>query len=173
MGVSCDGLTASLVIQAGQFASVLLYDTRGLQANDKPLSVTELNMSPTKVTGVHWNPAIPDMFTVTWEDGRLALFTVSPAGLTDCLTLPPEAGVAAMDWSPKGKQLVVIRRNCDLVQYKPDLSVAKYPKLVEMKTVKGKNILAKLLTLALSHDNLFFKSITFIQAHDKRFIDGG
>ena len=137
MGVSCDGLTASLVIQAGQFASVLLYDTRGLLANDKPLSVTELNMSPTKVTGVHWNPAIPDMFTVTWEDGRLALFTVSPAGLTDCLTLPPEAGVAAMDWSPKGKQLVVIRRNCDLVQYKPDLSVAKYPKLVEMKTVKG------------------------------------
>ena len=124
-------------MQAGQFASVLLYDTRGLLTSDKPLSVTELNMSPSRVTGVHWNPAIPDMFAVTWEDGRLALFTVSPTGLTDCLTLPPEAGVAAMDWSPKGKQLVVIRRNCDLVQYKPDLSVAKYPKLVEMKTVKG------------------------------------
>ena len=42
-----------------------------------------------------------------------------------------------MDWSPKGKQLVVIKKNCELVQYKPDLSVAKYPKLQEMKTVKG------------------------------------
>ena len=137
VGVSCDGLTSSLVIQAGQFASCLLYDTRGLLAGDKPLSVTSLNMSPSQVTGVHWNPAIADMFAVTWADWRLALFTVSQEGSTDCLTLPPEAGVAAMDWSPKGKQLVVLRTNCDLIQYKPDLSVAKYPKLVEMKTVKG------------------------------------
>ena len=89
------------------------------------------------MTGVHWNPALANMFTVTWANGSLALYTVSPAGQTDCLTLPPDAGVAAMDWSPKGKQLVVIKTNCDLVQYKPDLSVAKYPKLQEMKTVKG------------------------------------
>ena len=30
-----------------------------------------------------------------------------------------------MAWSPKGKQLVVVKKNKDLVQYKPDLSVAK------------------------------------------------
>ena len=142
VGVSCDRLTSSVVIQSGKFPSCLLYDTRGLvsaPAPDKPLSVTELNTVAAGVamTGVHWNPALANMFTVTWANGSLALYTVSPAGQTDCLTLPPDAGVAAMDWSPKGKQLVVIKTNCDLVQYKPDLSVAKYPKLQEMKTVKG------------------------------------
>ena len=127
---------------------------------DKPLSVTEFNTTVDTVQmtgkrldideksnnsydetfflGFHWNPALADMFTVTWADGSLALYTVNKDGGTDCLSLPPAAGVASMDWSPKGKQLVVIKDNCDLVQYKPDLSVPKYPKLQEMKTVKGK-----------------------------------
>ena len=82
--------------------------------------------------------SIAEMLAVTWSDGSLALYTVkADTGAADCLTLPPDAAVAAMDWSPKGKQLVVVRANCDLVQYKPDFSVAKYPKLQEMKTVKG------------------------------------
>ena len=65
------------------------------------------------------------MFCVTWEDGSLALYSVKADGSTDCLTLPSAAGVVAMAWSPKGKQLVVVKKNKDLVQYKPDLSVAK------------------------------------------------
>ena len=45
VGVSCDGLTVSVVVRMGQFSSCLLYDTRGLLTTppDKPLSMTELN----------------------------------------------------------------------------------------------------------------------------------
>ena len=87
------------------------------------------------MTGLYWKPALPDMFCVTKLDGSLALHTVEADGSTDCLTLPPAAGVVAMAWSPKGKQLVVVKKSRDLVQYKPDLTVAKYPTLKEMKTI--------------------------------------
>ena len=141
VGVSCDGLTVSVVVRLGQFLSCLLYDLRGLLSSppDKPLSCTELNTTSSSVqmSGLVWNPALPDMFCISWRDGSLALYTVTPAGQTDCLTLPPATGVRAMDWSPRGKQLVVIKENCELVQYKPDLSVPKYPKLQEMKKLPG------------------------------------
>ena len=87
------------------------------------------------MTGLYWKPALPDMFCVTKLDGSLALHTVEADGSTDCLTLPPAAGVVAMAWSPKGKQLVVVKKSRDLVQYKPDLTVVKYPTLKEMKTI--------------------------------------
>ena len=141
VGVSCDGLTVSVVVRMGQFSSCLLYDTRGLLTTppDKPLSMTELNTtsSSVKMSGLVWNPALPDMFCTSWEDGSLALYTLNPTGQTDCLTLPPATGARALDWSPRGKQLVVIKQNCELVQYKPDFSVAKYPKLQEMKKIPG------------------------------------
>jgi hypothetical protein len=127
VGVSCDGLTTSILVKVGQFPTCLLFDTRGLVTSPPDLALT----------GLHWNPALPDMFCVTWEDGSLALYSVKADGSTDCLTLPPAAGVVAMAWSPKGKQLVVVKKNKDLVQYKPDLSVAKYPTLKEMKTIPG------------------------------------
>ena len=63
VGVSCDGLTASVVVSGcGQFPALLLYDTRGLLAAppDKPLSVTPLNTAAAScsITGVRWNPAL-------------------------------------------------------------------------------------------------------------------
>ena len=141
VGVSCDGLTVSVVVRLDQFLSCLLYDTRALlkSPTTKPLSRTELNTTSSAVplTGLVWNPALPNMFCTSWLDGSLALYTVTAAGETDCLSLPPATGVRALDWSPRGKQLVVIKQNCELVQYKPDLSVPKYPKLQEMKKIPG------------------------------------
>ena len=43
----------------------------------------------------------------------------------DTSTLPPGAMVSCVSWSPKGKQLVAGKLDGKLVQYKPDLSVAK------------------------------------------------
>jgi len=156
VGVSCDGLTTSIVVKVGQFPTCLLYDTRGILTSppDLPLSSTSLNTSSTMMTGLYWNPALADMFCVTWEDGSLALYTVKTDGATDCLTLPP-AGVVDMAWSPKGKQLVVLKSNRDLVQYKPDLSVAKYPNLKEMKTIPGP-----------AHDSLVPVSISWLSTYE-------
>ena len=116
--------------------------------------------------------SIAEMLAVTWSDGSLALYTVkADTGAADCLTLPPDAAVAAMDWSPKGKQLVVVRANCDLVQYKPDFSVAKYPKLQEMKTVKGEYLqfnssLLKLFPPGPSQTGLKGVSVTWLSTYE-------
>ena len=137
LGCSCDGRTVSLVVQLGQFPACLLYCTAALLAgHTAPLSNTTLNTSSSALASLAWNPALPDMFTLTFADGSLALYTVTETGSTDCLTLQ-EAGAAGLAWSPKGKQLVVVRASGELVQYKPDLTVAKYPKLKEMKRIPG------------------------------------
>ena len=138
VGVSCDGLTTSIVVNVGQFPTCFLYNTRGIFSSptELPLSSTILNNTSDRVvmTGLPWDPSLPYMFCVTWLDGSLSLYTVKADGSTDCITFPPAAGVVAMAWSPKGKQLVVVKKSRDLVQYKPDLTVAKYA-LKDMKII--------------------------------------
>ena len=75
------------------------------------------------MTSLCWNPAVATMFTVTFTDGSLALYSVKDEPV--CLTLPPAEGILATSWSPKGKQLVAARQDGSLTQYKPDLKAAK------------------------------------------------
>merc|ERR1712032_462521 len=46
-------------------------------------------------------------------------------GGANCDTLPPATGVVAISWSPKGKQMVAVKKDGSLTQYKPDLKEAK------------------------------------------------
>ena len=152
VGASCDGLTVSVVYlpPACTSPTLLLYDTRGLllPSPDSPFASHVLNTSSSLVTGVHWNPTIAATFCVTFADGALAMYTLGVAsgnvGGANCDTLPPATGVVAISWSPKGKQMVAVKKDGSLTQvfghsfknailtmclvysqYKPDLKEAK------------------------------------------------
>ena len=124
VGASCDGLTVSVVYlpPACTSPTLLLYDTRGLllPSPDSPFASHVLNTSSSLVTGVHWNPTIAATFCVTFADGALAMYTLGVAsgnvGGANCDTLPPATGVVAISWSPKGKQMVAVKKDGSLTQ---------------------------------------------------------
>ena len=124
VGASCDGLTVSVVYlpPASTSPTLLLYDTRGLllPSPDSPFASHVLNTSSSLVTGVHWNPTIAATFCVTFADGALAMYTLGVAsgnvGGANCDTLPPATGVVAISWSPKGKQMVAVKKDGSLTQ---------------------------------------------------------
>ena len=124
VGASCDGLTVSVVYlpPASTSPTLLLYDTRGLllPSPDLPFGSHMLNTSSSLVTGVHWNPTIAATFCVTFADGALAMYTLGVAsgnvGGANCDTLPPATGVVAISWSPKGKQMVAVKKDGSLTQ---------------------------------------------------------
>ena len=124
VGASCDGLTVSVLYlpPACTSPTLLLYDTRGLllPSPDSPFDSHVLNTSSSSVTGVHWNPTIAATFCVTFADGALAMYTLGVAsgnvGGANCDTLPPATGVVAISWSPKGKQMVAVKKDGSLTQ---------------------------------------------------------
>ena len=75
---------------------------------------------------IAWNPVVPEMLAVVFTNGSLAMYLVKADGSKfDTSTIPPGAMVSCVSWSPKGKQIVAGKLDGKIVQYKPDLSVAK------------------------------------------------
>ena len=69
---------------------------------------------------------MPKMLAVVFTNGSLAMYLVKADGSKfDTSTIPPGAMVSCVSWSPKGKQIVAGKLDGKIVQYKPDLSVAK------------------------------------------------
>ena len=69
---------------------------------------------------------MPEMLAVVFTNGSLAMYLVKADGSKfDTSTIPPGAMVSCVSWSPKGKQIVAGKLDGKIVQYKPDLSVAK------------------------------------------------
>ena len=66
-----------------------------------------------------------DVFVAVLRDGSLGLFEIKEGNQTTVSGLGKDAAAVSVSWSPKGKQFVVGRPGGSLVQYKPDLTVAR------------------------------------------------
>lgn len=72
-----------------------------------------------------WNPVAP-MFVTCMSDGSVSVYEVLDTTLKIYGSLPSSTNASAICWSPKGKQLVVGKRDGTLTQYLPNLQVAKF-----------------------------------------------
>ncbi|CAH0579299.1 unnamed protein product [Chrysodeixis includens] len=121
VAVNCDH--ELLVVTGGQLLSI--YKVTDFQnQNIAPSLTLKCDVNPsTFVSGLQWNPCIPDTIGLTYFDGTLLVSQVSSSQIKK---VPSNA--RCLCWSPKGKQLVTGNSDGTLSQYKPDLTPAKtYP----------------------------------------------
>ncbi|XP_026724949.1 nuclear pore complex protein Nup214 [Trichoplusia ni] len=121
VAVNCD--QELLVVTGGQLLTI--YKVTDFQNQNVAPSLTlKCEVSPsTFVSGLQWNPCIPDTIGLTYFDGTLLVSQVSTSQIKK---VPSKA--RCLCWSPKGKQLVTGNNDGTLSQYKPDLTPAKtYP----------------------------------------------
>ncbi|XP_017880713.1 nuclear pore complex protein Nup214 [Ceratina calcarata] len=111
---------------------VLIYDAQALARSSLQL-LYEIRISTSDanvfVNDLRWNPTVPGMLCTVASDYTLGSFkikekkekTIELKALEKFNDLDPLCSA----WSPKGKQIVVGCKNGSLVQFKPDLKVAR------------------------------------------------
>ncbi|GAU88861.1 hypothetical protein RvY_01480 [Ramazzottius varieornatus] len=131
---SSSGLVLAVHMMRQDVPVAYLYDTRAFARMDsqtQPFQIIILSSTPhNALLDFGWIP-IPEeeTFIVVMQNGSLASFQVG--GQTSGVTTKSLATGSGPDratcvsWSPKGKQFVVGRADGSLVQYKPDLTVAR------------------------------------------------
>ncbi|KAK8781972.1 hypothetical protein V5799_016690, partial [Amblyomma americanum] len=106
-----------------------MYDVRGFGGQTletRPIATVRLSTLPdVALQDFSWNPVACDMFAVCLNNGSVSIYELSGEALTILGTLPPSVGGTALCWSPKGKQLVVGKKDGSLSQYKPNMQEAK------------------------------------------------
>ncbi|OQV18268.1 putative Nuclear pore complex protein Nup214 [Hypsibius exemplaris] len=126
---SASGLTLAVAVIRQDVPVVLLYDTRAFPRRDpntQPFHTVNLSsQAGATISDFAWIPLEEDTFAVALGDGSLGLFDVKDGNQTTINGVGREAGAVSVSWSPKGKQFVVGRPDGSLVQYKPDLTVAR------------------------------------------------
>ncbi|XP_058449633.1 nuclear pore complex protein Nup214 isoform X2 [Malaya genurostris] len=127
MATSCDHELLAIDVISNNVPFIHIYSVASfLMPTVKKLY--EIRTSPEGVirsTQLLWNPVIHNMLSLRTENGALSVYTLKePTGI-EFHSLDKSEGAMCACWSPKGKQLVVGFANGKLVQYKPDLKLAR------------------------------------------------
>ncbi|KOC66043.1 Nuclear pore complex protein Nup214 [Habropoda laboriosa] len=127
--LSCD---CSYLAVASHGPVILIYDVQSIIKNNLQL-LYKIKISSSSsdafVNDLRWNPAIPGMLCTVVNDYTIGSFKIKEKKekAIELMALQKfnhfDALCAA--WSPKGKQIVVGCKNGKLVQFKPDLKLAR------------------------------------------------
>lgn len=106
-----------------------MYDVRGFAGQaleTRPIATVRLSAQPgVTLQDFAWNPVVCEMFAVCLGNGSVSIYELSGESLKILGNIPSSAGGTALCWSPKGKQLVVGKKDGSLTQYKPNMQEAK------------------------------------------------
>ncbi|GFR94354.1 nuclear pore complex protein Nup214 [Elysia marginata] len=108
--------------------SVLFYDVNAFAdkaAQALPFACARINATPQAVIqDLCWNPAVANMLAVCTSDGNVELVDVADNPKV-IAALPAAVGATCFCWSPKGKQLLVGKKNGSASQYDHSLTEKK------------------------------------------------
>ncbi|CAL1536793.1 unnamed protein product [Lymnaea stagnalis] len=120
MDVNGDGLYLAVAVNDGNKLSVLFYDIRVFADQSfapTPFTVSPLNISPNGyLLDLSWNPGVFTMLAVCTSDGTVELVDVTDKAKI-VASLKADVGASCFCWSPKGKQLLVGKKDGSLSQY--------------------------------------------------------
>uniref|UniRef100_A0A224YUV2 Nuclear pore complex protein Nup214 n=1 Tax=Rhipicephalus zambeziensis TaxID=60191 RepID=A0A224YUV2_9ACAR len=106
-----------------------MYDVRGFAGQaleTRPIATVRLSAEPgVTLQDFAWNPVVCEMFAVCLGNGSVSIYELSGESLKILGNIPSSAGGTALCWSPKGKQLVVGKKDGSLTQYKPNMQEAR------------------------------------------------
>ncbi|XP_013420263.1 nuclear pore complex protein Nup214 isoform X2 [Lingula anatina] len=130
LALSNDDMTLAVCVEREGLPLVLLYDIRVFAEKDsKPRTfhTIPLYTSPSvRLVDFVWNPGtdFPAVFAAVMSDGSLKLMEATE-NLKIMGSLKAGSGVTAVCWSPKGKQIVVGKKDGTMQQYDQELKLKK------------------------------------------------
>uniref|UniRef100_UPI00358E4608 nuclear pore complex protein Nup214 isoform X2 n=1 Tax=Myxine glutinosa TaxID=7769 RepID=UPI00358E4608 len=126
IAISADEITLVVASAGTDGARLSFYDIRAFANTNavtrvQPFGVMHLRSESREVViDMVWNPAQPNLLAVCTDTGSLVLLSIGDT-ITTTGCLPPNTGVTAVCWSPKGKQLVCGKVNGTMTQYSQSL----------------------------------------------------
>ncbi|KOX79380.1 hypothetical protein WN51_09218 [Melipona quadrifasciata] len=112
---------------------VLIYDAQALTKNSLQL-LHKIRISTSNgdifANDLRWNPAVPGMLCTIASDYTIGSFRIKEKKkeaieLKALEKFNDDINALCAAWSPKGKQIVVGCKNGNIVQFKPDLKIAR------------------------------------------------
>ncbi|GBM75145.1 Nuclear pore complex protein Nup214 [Araneus ventricosus] len=139
LSLSTDQKTLAVCLERNSKVVVDFYDIAAFadhEGTPVPFQNAQLSNNNCKLKDFLWNPVSDGIFAYCLSDGSLGVQELNGMNLTVLASLP-NVGATAACWSPKGKQLVVGKKDGSFSQYKPNLQ--------EVKKVPPPNIDEKLM----------------------------
>nr|CAB3264510.1 nuclear pore complex protein Nup214-like [Phallusia mammillata] len=130
IAVSSDNLTLAVCSTGDKGLQVLFFDTRNLVNKTKPtktpFAVHIITKSNENVVDLHWNPAQENAFylAICVSDGTFQILAVQE-NVQEVAKKSSEFGACTVCWSPKGKQMVIGRKDGSLQQYTPTMEIRR------------------------------------------------
>ncbi|GFY56758.1 nuclear pore complex protein Nup214 [Trichonephila inaurata madagascariensis] len=139
LSLSADQKTLAVCVEKNSSVVADFYDIAAFADSDRnpvPFLNVQLSRGASKLREFVWNPVSENIYAYCMTDGSLGVQELSGLN-SNILGSLPSAKATAACWSPKGKQLVVGKRDGSFAQYKPNLQ--------EVKSIPPPNINEKLL----------------------------
>ncbi|RUS69533.1 hypothetical protein EGW08_022706, partial [Elysia chlorotica] len=128
LGINSDGKYLAVVTKEMGQLCVLFYDLNGFADQNSqatPFAHSRINATPAAaIQDLSWNPAVPTMLAVCTSDGNVELLDVADNPKV-IAALPAAVAASCFCWSPKGKQLLVGKKNGSASQYDHALAEKK------------------------------------------------
>ncbi|GFQ65158.1 nuclear pore complex protein Nup214 [Trichonephila clavata] len=139
LSLSADQKTLAVCVEKNSSVVADFYDIAAFADSNRtpvPFSNVQLSRGASKLREFVWNPVSENIYAYCMTDGSLGVQELSGLN-SNVLGSLPSAKATAACWSPKGKQLVVGKRDGSFAQYKPNLQ--------EVKSIPPPNLNEKLL----------------------------
>lgn len=129
LALSADDMTLAVCVTRDSCAVADMYDIRAFADQEEmPVPFTSVRLSSdnnVKLRDLMWNPVVVEMYTFCLSDGSTYVHELSETNLKIAANLPPQTQATAVCWSPKGKEVVVGKKNGSFSRFKPTLQEVK------------------------------------------------
>ncbi|KFM63124.1 Nuclear pore complex protein Nup214, partial [Stegodyphus mimosarum] len=127
LALSADQKTLAVCISNNTHVVADMYDIAAFadpEGTPTPFLNVQLSTSDAELKEFIWNPVIDGMYAFCLTDGSLYVHELNGTVLK-IFASEAQAAATAACWSPKGKQLVVGKKDGSFTQYKPTLQEVK------------------------------------------------